>query len=586
MLHKLIYGQDTNPSRDLATLLKQPPFDAQHDEPDRYAMQRRIYDQFHLLNQRVGGGSSLLQDRKRLFDTLAFAATVSPPLFNVAQAHYGVCLSTIKTLGKPSAELDRIVADIDSLSSVAAILITEVGVACSHLAVATRAEYDPSTDSFFLITPDESACKLMANVALDGVAKTGVVFAQLWCGGENHGLFPFVVPIRDRERVFDGIHVKALPGMSSMGLDYSVVSFDRVRVPRTHWLQDTATITADGQFHDPLGDADKRLVRSLGVSGNATTATSVGVSAAARACVWTNLRYAQHRKTRARLGGDRSLLEFRNQQSLLFGALSEAFVISHFARRLLEGQTGGTGESMSSGMATVPWAAVNRMGALTKAITVAGAADVIRNCRRASGAHGCLGANRFGSYEDLTDAYSSAGGDNQLILLEIGRDLASSPSKIPADVVAPDSLGSSNTLRQLARFEERRQHDRSTHGLPVDTAGEEASFALWNPRLPALLDLARTHGRRIAIESFLQNQAEGEDGQVVNALATIYAVEHFGASLAYEARDRALANAFDVVHRNLDRLLDAFDLSTDVIKAPMAQDDYVHAYVGDLHPGV
>ncbi len=578
MPHPLIFDQDTEHSRELASLLNHPAFAPDRDEPDRHAMQARIYEQLRLLNQYSGGGAALLADRRRLIDTLAFAATVSPPLFNVAQAHYGVCLSTLKTLGKPSATLDRIIAQVDQLDSVASILITEVGVACSHLSVATRAEYDPATDSFVLVTPDDGACKMMANVALDGVAKTGVVFARLWCGGQGYGLFPFAVPIRDRTRVFDGIRVKALAGDSSMGLDYSLVSFDRVRVPRTHWLQDSADIDADGRFHDPL-DIDQRLVRSLGIAANANAATAAGVCAAARACIWTNLRYARQRRSRARLGGDRVVLAFRNQQSLLFGALAEAFVISHFARRLMEG---GHHETTSAGMAAVPWAAVNRIGALTKAVTVAGAADVIRNCRRASGAHGCLGANRFGSYEDLTDAYSSAGGDSQLSLLEIGRELASSPSSLPADLAPPDLLDDVAALCRLARLEERRQHDRATHDLAIEAIDAESAFAAWNPRLPALLDLARTHGCRIALEGFLQALPQDEDAEAAMALATIYAVEHFGAVLSYPARDRALAGAFEIVQRELDRLLDAFRLSTEVIRAPMAQDDYVRAYVGDL----
>ncbi|WP_244123701.1 hypothetical protein [Burkholderia gladioli] len=221
MPHPLISDQDTEHSRELANLLNHPAFAPDRDEPDRHAMQARIYEQLRLLNQYSGGGAALLADRRRLIDTLAFAATVSPPLFNVAQAHYGVCLFTLKTLGKPSAALDRIIAQVDRLDSVASILITEVGVACSHLSVATRAEYDPATDSFVLVTPEDGACKMMANVALDGVAKTGVVFARLWCGGQGYGLFPFAVPIRDRTRVFDGIRVKALPGDSSMGLDYT-----------------------------------------------------------------------------------------------------------------------------------------------------------------------------------------------------------------------------------------------------------------------------------------------------------------------------------------------------------------------------
>jgi acyl-CoA oxidase len=536
-----------------------------------------------LLNQWAGGGSALLENRQRLFDSLAFAATVSPPLFNIAQAHYCVCLATIKTLGRPSTELDHVIADIDALSSVAAILITEVGVACSHMAVATRVDYDPASDDFVLATPDESACKIMSNVALDGVAKTGVVFAQLWINETNQGLFPFVVPIRDRERVFDGVNIRPLTGMSSMGLDYSVVSFSRVRVPRTHWLQDTATINAEGQFHDPLGGADKRLIRSLGRAANASTATAAGVSAVARACVWTNLRYAQQRKTGARLGADRNVLQFRNQQSLLISALAETFVISHLARRLVDGEVG---DSMGASIATVPWAAVNRIGALTKAITVAGAADVIRNCRRASGAHGCVGANRFGNYEDLTDAYSSAGGDNQLILIEIGRALASSPSKIPIDTVPPESLDTPDALCQLAQYEERRQHERASHGLSNAEVGAEAFFSTWNPRLPALLDLARAHGRRIALESFLDNEAVGQDREAIMALSTIYAIEHFGSCLTYETRDSALACAIDIAMHHLDRLLDAFELSTELISAPMAQDDYVRAYVRDLPVGV
>lgn len=579
MLQQLLFDPNTDHARGLLDLLKQPSFDADRDEPDRFAMQARVYDQLHLLNACSGGGTSLLADRRRLFDTLAFAATVSPSLFNVAQAHYGVCLATIKTLGEPSIALDTIIADLDSLSCVAAILITELGAACSHLSVATRAEYDPTTDSFVLHTPDEGASKMMANVALHGVAKTGVVFAQLWCGGESRGLFPFVVPIRDRTRVFDDIHVKALPGTSSMGLDYSLVSFAGVRVPRTHWLRGSAAIDANGRFHDPL-TPDQRLVRSLGVIANAATATAVGVSAAARACIWTNLRYAQRRTTRARLGANRAMIEFRNQQSLLFGALAEVFVISHFARRLVDTRFG---ETMSSGIAAVPWAAVHRTGALTKAVTVAGAADIIRNCRRASGAHGCLGVNRFGSYEDLTDAYSSAGGDNQLILLEIGRELVAQPDPT-SGIAAPGSLDNAAALRQLARFEERRQLDRANHGPSLDATDDNAAFAAWNPRLPALLDLARTHGCRRALEGFLHDVPDDQDAETMNALATIYTIEHFGASLGYPERDRRLANAFDIVLRNLDRLLDAFGLSTELIRAPMAQDDYVRAYVGNPLP--
>jgi acyl-CoA oxidase len=43
-----------------------------------------------------------------------------------------------------------------------------------------------------------------------------------------------------------------------------------------------------------------------------------------------------------------------------------------------------------------------------------------------------------------------------------------------------------------------------------------------------------------------------------------------------------LEQAYDIVMGHLDRLLDAFDLSQTLIAAPMAQDDYIQAYAGDI----
>ncbi|MDN7738105.1 MULTISPECIES: hypothetical protein [Burkholderia] len=582
MLRKLVRGHEARHERELVALLEQPAFAAIDDEPHRGKQQHGIYRQLELLNGWARSGSALIADNQRLFDALAFAATVSPPLFSVAQEHYGVCLASIRTLGRPSAALDRVITDLDKLSSVAVILNTEIGVSCSHFAIGTRADYDPASDEFVLTTPTASACKFLGNVALDGVAKTGLVFAQVWCGDRHLGLFPFVVPIRDRERVCEGVNIKELSGASSLGLDYSVVSFSGARVPRTHWLQDSATLGTDGEFHDPLGDAGKRMLRSLSAGTNAWIASAVGSAAAARASAWTAIRYASKRKTSALLDRDGSILAFRNVQGMLLTALAEAFVISHFASRL----TGGVKhEGTTSGISTVPWAAVSKIGALTKAITVAGAADAIHNCRRATGGHGFVGENRLCSYKDLVDAYGSAGGDSQLILIEIGRELASKPSELPEVPALPESLDGVDALHALMRFEERSQHQRASAGLAAAKPGDDAYLSIWNPRLPALIDLARAHGCRLAVESFLAQEVASEDRQPILALATLYVLEHFGQRLAHELRDAALAGAFDVVMANLDRLLDAFDLSTALVNTPLAQDDYIAAYIADLPLG-
>lgn len=577
MLHSLIHRPAEQDLRELSALLDAPCFDLTSHGSDHQSLQRCVYEQLRIVNRWAGGGSALIADRKRLFGTLSFAATVSPALFHVAQAHYGVCLSTIKTLGAPSAELDHIVAGLDSMESVAAILITEVGVGCSHFSIETRAVFDPATKEFVIDTPNAGACKLTANVALDGSAKTGVVYAQLWSGDKCHGLFPFVVPLRNNRAVHQGIRIKPLDGDSALRMDYAMISFDGVRVPLANWLRDSASIDDQGVVTDPLGGSDQRLFRSLCAIGNAFTAGTVAAAAVARACVWTAVRYARQRKTAARMGTGRSLIEFRNQQHQLFTALAEAIVISNLAREIVDGDLAGT---TASTVSTIPWAAISKMPSLAKVAAIAGAADVVRNCRRACGMHGALGANRFRGYEDLAIAYGSAGGDNQLILIELGRELASSDERSRTGEEAPAALAGPESLRQLARWEERRQYNRARAGLATLPLEAHADlFSTWNARLPALIDLGLTHARRVALEWLLAQQPAGQQGEIVFALATIYALTHFGASRPYDECDRMLAQAYDVIAQHLDALLASFELSPDMIDAPMAQDDYVDAYV-------
>ncbi|HEX7634228.1 MAG TPA: hypothetical protein VF427_02970 [Noviherbaspirillum sp.] len=578
MYRQLIHRPNTSHIRqELMALLTQAPFKTDYDL-DCKAMQHRTYEQLGVLNRWAGSGSALLRDRDRLFSALEFAAIVNPSLFHVAQVHYGVCLASIKELGNHSTHLQKVIDSLDELASVCAILITELGRGNSHLAIATRAVYEPKTEQFVISTPDKAARKIMPNVALEGVAKMGLVFAQLWCGDKNHGLFPFVVPIRSERRIFPGIHITPLPGNSALSMDYAMVHFDEVRVPRANWLGDTATINKDAMLVDPLADISRRLVRSLVGSGNASTSTAIGAAAVSRVCTWTALRYAVQRNTMGQLGPRRSVLEFRSQQNLLFSALAETYAITCLANQLVADSQASnvTGAASSTGPMTAPWATINRLAALTKTVAIGGAEAVILNCRRASGAQGVLAVNRFREYEDLVVAYASAGGDNRLILLDIGCDLArrSGDGSLPS-VSLPSEFGGADALRQLAKFEERRQYERVTKGLAECQAGDKESLPIWNPRLTAAIDLAKIYGCRVALERLLESAREmGENGKVVEALATIYAINHFGACLPYETSDRALTCAFDVVLPQLDRLLDAFDLSPIMVSAPMASGDY------------
>jgi acyl-CoA oxidase len=559
---------------ELVALFDDVTFNASEDSSVE-AAQRRTYEQLDRLNAWAGTGSELLRDRNRLFTALEFVAIVNPSLFHVAQVHYGVCLASVRELGQPSARLDALVGELDRLDSVGVILITELGTGNSHLATETRAVHDLETDEFILSTPSDAARKFMPNVALQGVAKTGMVFAQLWSGDRYCGVFPFIVPIRSREQITPGIRIKPLPGNSAMGMDYAVVSFDGVRVPRTNWLGETATLSRDGAFHDPLADHDRRLIRSLGVSRNASTSAAVGAAAVARACTWTALKYASQRTTMGRLGAGRRVLDFHNQRGLLFGALAQTVAITLLANQLVIGAEPSGVRVAATSLMSSPWSAVNRVAALVKAVAVGDAQQAIQRCRSASGAQGSLAANRFREFEDLVITYASAGGDNHLILLDLGREMAGEVSRLTACTVLPVELNSVESLLQLAQFAEHRQYERASRGLPEAMSRGDEPLAIWNPRSLATIDLARAHGQRLAIEGLLKAaQAAADDAEALRALATIHALNSFGALLPYELTDPTLSTALETVAQHLDQILDGFGLSPEIVRAPMAGHDY------------
>jgi acyl-CoA oxidase len=526
--------------------------------------QRRTYAQLDALNRWAGGSARLLIDPEKLFLALEFAAIVNPSLFHVAQVHYGVCLASIDLLGRRSPGLQSTINELDALRSVGVILITEAGRGNSHLAIETRAIYDPITDDFHLSTLAPSARKLMPSVGLDGVAKTGLVYAQIFSGGRNAGLFPFVVPIRDRHQIFPGIAISPLPGRSSLSMDYAEVAFTNVRVPRTHWLCDDTTLREDGTLVDPLGGGPRRLMRSLAVSSNASTAATVGAAACARAAVWIALRHTRQRRTVGSLSAERLVLEYRTHQGLLFGALAKACAITVTADEIVSSlRARGIGRDTTSpgSPMSAPWSRINQSAALAKAICVDGADQVLRDCRSASGAQGLLATNRFGDYGELVEAYATAGGNNRLILMDIGMELAAGGDYRSEPALVPGHLRSVQALRDLALASERRCYERVTRGLGAAQAAGHDAFAIWDPRLDAAIGLALAYGRRLVLESLLARApVMGDDAPVADALAAIYAIHQFGNLLPDDVKDEALARAYDLVGRNLEALLEHPDL--------------------------
>ncbi|MFB8778087.1 acyl-CoA oxidase, partial [Streptomyces broussonetiae] len=99
------------------------------------------------------------------------------------------------------------------------LLLTELGYGSNVVEMRTEARWDPGTRRFTLNTPVPEACKFMPNVADETVAKTCVVAARLMVNGQDEGVFPFVLTLRDDRGLVRGVSVHRMPDKGFCPMD-------------------------------------------------------------------------------------------------------------------------------------------------------------------------------------------------------------------------------------------------------------------------------------------------------------------------------------------------------------------------------
>jgi acyl-CoA oxidase len=552
------------------------------------------YQRARVVNSRLDTGTALIGDQRRLLAVLETAAMISPPLFLALTIHYCLGVTAIAEFGAGREDLKPYLDELDTMTSIGTLLVTELGHGNSHGAIRTEARYDRDSGEFVLHTPDPGARKFMSNNALPGIGKIGVVYARLLVDDTDHGIFGFVVRLRDRTTTLPGVGIRALPETPTLPLDYALISFDHVRVPRHSLLRDSATFTGQGTVQDPLGSTAQRLARSLAIRPNAWIASAVALAAVSRAGVTLAIRHAHHRITRAPHSADRPVIEFRTQQSALFGALATTYAMTCLVNRAKDAWIGSTGTTPAG-----VWAgpALTRTLGLTKATTSWAAEQVGAICGLRSGAHGMFSVNRFADYQGLAHMLNPAAGDSHLIALGAGRALAmcedyQPPSAAPSPQVFADLLDPGAGL-ELALARERAIHDELTAQLDLDRPHSRQLFDIWDDRLPLALDLANAHAHRLTLEAFVDAVGETADPgarQTLTPLLALYSLDGIARDLGWYLSRQLItagqAHAIPVArHQLLDRILpnalkltEAFDIPVDLLHAPVSTPDYTERY--------
>ncbi|MEV0650959.1 acyl-CoA dehydrogenase [Phytomonospora sp. NPDC050363] len=483
---------------------------------------RLTYERLRHVNAAIGSGAALLIDRARMNALFAAAAVVDPVLFHAMILHYPLCLGFVTDLGAGNPETADCLSRLEKMDSVGVLLLTEAGRSGSHLATATEAIYDHDGRRFILHTPEPAAAKFPA-AADSATPKTAVVFARLRVDGRDGGVFPFHLDVRTDEGVRAGVAIEPTEEATGLPHDYATVTFDHVPVPYGHWLRGEAAIDEHGTFTDPEGSIAGRLRRSLAMSRpvwRAIVAASAGIS---RAAVTMALRYSYRRTTAGPLAPDSPVIAFRNQQLALFAALADSVALTVITERfeqpdIAAARTGDTG------MGWAPWSAVDLELPLLKATAVDTALNLVGTCRARCGAMASVATNRYTAYHGLLDAYVSAGGDNQLILLDTARTMIAD-----GDHPAPDTADVDITEPQgwllLATATENRLRTSLAAGLNAARGRGEDEFTAWNDHLDLALRAATAYADRVVLQAFTDavQAADPADREGMSRLAAFHA---------------------------------------------------------------
>ncbi|MDX3457435.1 acyl-CoA dehydrogenase [Streptomyces sp. ME02-8801-2C] len=586
-LSRLIFdGTYEDVHADIRALLLDPAFDAR-DGLSLPEAGRLAYERSRFVHGRLERPLEILKNPRRLFALAEWPSLLDVSTFSLLMVHYNLCLGTVAEHGGDREDLKDHLEELDSLESFGPYMATELGYGNNVAALRTEAVYDRHTETFVINTPDPLAQKYMSYSGFQDVPKVAVVLARLKADGKDHGVYPFVVRISDAGGLCEGIHAAPCPEKPVQGLDNGLTWFDHVRVPRRNLLLgDRGEFTPEGAFKPGAGNQRKRFLKAMSRIQPGRLCVSSAAVGAGRASVYIALRYAARRLTNAPGRNDMPVIEYRSHQLSLFTQLAKVYAMTFLLNHAKRAYLREAGEISAE---------LGVLIALTKALTTWEMTETVAVCRERCGAQGIFSANRIADYGSLLQGLVTAEGDNQVLLATTAGQLLARPAAETAGATraerGPHGLLDVRLLVEILGERERSLHEEGRARMSDDSG--RTYFEAWNSTMNSALAMARTRAVRVALESFEAAVGEAHEPSVrvaLRELALLYALTEVrrdagwylaqGALTADEVR--ALPDLLDEVCTRVlpytSLLIDGFRLSPELLRAPIAADDYVSAF--------
>lgn len=299
---------------------------------------------------------------------------------------------------------------------------TELGHGSNISDLETTATYDASTREFILNTPTLSSTKWWIG-ALGTYATHALVMAKLILNGKDHGLAPFMVPVRDLEthKPLQGVTVGEI-GPKLSPIENGFLRLSNVRIPLENLLTRHLNVTPDGQFVKP---ADSKLLMS-GMLVRRTEITASSARALAKACT-IGIRYALVRRQNRGVGpgpkkGEAQILTYPMVQMRLLPALAAAYSFQFIGSFLVNLFTNYRSQFLSQDPAFLATlSAFHPTLSSLKSYCTTLALDTIEDIRRTLGGHGYSLASGLGLLHGQWAIFATAEGEAVLMTQQVAR---------------------------------------------------------------------------------------------------------------------------------------------------------------------
>jgi len=412
-------------------------------------------------------------------------------LFVKFGVHVGLVQGCIARLGTSGHR--RWLDDTWNFRQLGCFAMTETDHGSNVRGLETQAVYLSESQQFEIHTPHRGAWKDYIGSALS--AHFAIVFAQF----QEHGVHPFLVPLRDRQgQLLPGIQVEDCgPKMGLNGVDNGRLAFHQVTIPRENLLDRYASVSADGIYSSPISNPTRRFFTMLGNLVDGRLSLAAASYELSRSGLKIAIDYGQRRRQFGPPGQPETpLLDYQMHQLRLLPRLALTVALEKGVElfRKLYRENDPELESFAAAL---------------KAYSTWSLQETLRLCRDCCGGWGYLSANRLPQMRVDSDIFTTFEGDNTVLCFLVARNLLKQLQGcrgllqlIPWPRRMGPDLADLQVLVSALRFREQRLLSslgrRLRHRLKQ---GQDPFAALGECQQHAVL-LSQAHAERRLLEQF------------------------------------------------------------------------------------